>query len=312
MSLSGPLKIAAVLVGLLLAGAPPAAALAQDAAPAAPAVRAVPPAEGAGPALWVVRDADSVLYLFGTMHLLRPTTAWGSDRVDQAFAAASQLIIEVAAPADQSVLLPIIREHGLSPGRPLSGLLTAEEWTALDAAARAIGSSAANMEPMRPWLAGVTVQTASILRAGYATESGVEPILRARAEAAGMAVSGFETPDEQIRMLAGFPEEGQLAFLRRSLAAFDAAQTDVDRMVEAWAAGDVEALRAVAVDPLRATPALYDALLVRRNTRWADQIQTLLEGSGTAFIAVGAMHLAGDDSVQAILFRRGVPVETAP
>ncbi|MEY3293394.1 MAG: hypothetical protein RJB12_1165, partial [Pseudomonadota bacterium] len=45
-----------------------------------------------------------------------------------------------------------------------------------------------------------------------------------------------------------------------------------------------------------------------RNTDWADQIQTLLAGSGTVFIAVGAAHLAGDDSVQEILGDRGVTV----
>src|SRR5690606_28709947 len=159
---------------------------------------------------------------------------------------------------------------------------------------------------------GVTIQSASIIRAGYAAGSGVEPILKALAQADGMTVSGFETPDEQIRMLASFPEEGQLAFLRRSLDEFGAAQTEVDRLVEAWAAGDIQSIRALAVDPLRETPLLYDTLLVRRNTNWADQIETLLEGSGTVFIAVGALHLAGDDSVQEILRARGVEVTVAP
>ncbi len=273
---------------------------------------AVPPAEGHGPALWIVRDADSTLYLFGTMHLLRPTTGWGAERVDRAFASASRLILEVDGPRDPAAILPIIRQHGLSPERPLSSLLTGEEIAALDAAAGAIGSSADSMNAMRPWLAGVSVQSASIIRAGYAVESGVEPVLTARARATGMAVSGFETPDEQIRMLAGFPEEGQLAFLRRALSGFDRAQTDVDLLVEAWAVGDIDTVRAVAVDPLRPTPLLYDALLVRRNTRWADQIETLLEGSGVAFIAVGVMHLAGDDSVQQILRGRGVEAVAAP
>ncbi len=297
----------AALFGLALLlpfGAP---ALAQDPVPAA-----IPRAEGPGPALWVVRDADSTLYLFGTMHLLRPTTRWGSDRIDQAFGSASELILEVDTPEDQSALLPLIREHGMSPERPLSSLLSPAELATLDAAARTIGASAADMDPMRPWLAGVTIQSASILRAGYAPGSGVEPILTARARAAGMTVSGFETPDEQIRMLASFPEEGQLTYLRRSLDEFGAAQTEVDRLVDAWAAGDVGTIRAVAVDPVRETPALYDVLLVRRNTNWAEQIETLLEGSGTAFIAVGAMHLAGDDSVQQILRRRGVEVAVAP
>lgn len=298
----------AALFGLALLLATGAPALAQD--PVAPA--SVPSAEGPGPALWIVRDADSTLYLFGTMHMLRPTTGWGTERVDRAFTSASHLIMEVDTPEDQSALLPLIRQHGVSPDRPLSSLLTPAELATLDAAARTMGASAADLEPMRPWLAGVTIQSASIIRAGYAPGSGVEPILKARALAAGMAVSGFETPDEQIRMLASFPEEGQLTYLRQSLNDFGSAQTAVDRLVDAWAAGDVEAIRSLAVDPLRQTPLLYDVLLVRRNTNWADQIEALLEGSGTAFIAVGALHLAGDDSVQEILRGRGVDVATAP
>lgn len=298
----------AALFGLALLLPTGAPALAQTAATPA----SVPRAEGTGPALWVVRDADSTLYLFGAMHLLRPTTGWGSDRVDRAFASASHLVMEVDSPEDQSALLPLIREHGLSPDRPLSSLLTPAELATLDTAARTLGGSGAELEPMRPWLAGVTIQSASIMRAGYVAGSGVEPILKARAQAAGMTVSGFETPDEQIRMLASFPEEGQLAYLRRSLDEFGAAQTDVDRLVDAWASGDVEAIQTLAVDPMQDTPLLYDVLLVRRNTNWANQIETLLEGSGTVFIAVGALHLAGDDSVQEILLRRGVEVAAAP
>ena len=58
-------------------------------------------------------------------------------------------------------------------------------------------------------------------------------------------------------------------------------------------------------------PAAYDALLVRRNANWAGQIETLLKGSGTAFIVVGAAHLAGADSVQSMLEARGVDVRPA-
>lgn len=309
MTLHRPLNTAiAALLGftlLLAAGVP---ALART----APSAVEVSPAVGRGPALWVVRDDDSTLYLFGTVHLLRPTTGWGSARVDAAFASASHLIMEVDTPDDQSALLPLIRQHGVSPDRPLSSLLAAEEIATLDAAARTIGSSAAEMDIMRPWLAGVTVQSASIISAGYATESGVEPILKARALAFGMEISGFETPDEQIRMLASFPEEGQLTYLRRSLAEFGAAQVDLDRLVEAWAIGDLDTFRAIALDPLQAAPLLYETLLVRRNTNWAGQIETLLAGSGTVFIAVGALHLSGDDSVQEILRARGVDVTVAP
>ncbi len=54
---------------------------------------------------------------------------------------------------------------------------------------------------------------------------------------------------------------------------------------------------------------LYQALLVERNQNWADQIETRLDGAGTSFIAVGVLHLTGEDSVQRLLAARGVTVE---
>ena len=278
-----------------------------------PAIRAVPPAEGQGPALWVVKDADSTLYLFGTVHLLRPTTAWGTDRVDAAFDSADKLILEISNPDDQAAIIPLIQQHGLSPATPLSCLLTPEETAALDAAARTIGLSGAQMDPFRPWFAALTLSVAPLAKAGYDPASGVELILKARAEAAGKPISGFETIDEQIRILAGFPQEDQLAFLRSTLEDFDTATTDLDKLVASWATGDVEAIESLVLGSMReSSEELYQAMLVRRNTNWADQIQSELEGSGTVFIAVGAGHLAGDDSVQNILERRGVEVEVAP
>lgn len=301
------------ILGLGLAGAvvfQPAQAFAQaaEAAPAA-AARVVPQAEGAGPALWAIRDADSTIYLFGTVHVLRPTTAWGSPRVDAAFASADHIWFEVSNPDDQAAILPLVQQYGVSPDRPLSSLLTAEELTALNAAAAGAGLTAAQMDPFRPWLAGLTLAVAPLIKAGYDPQSGVELILKARADAAGKPVHGFETLDKQVGILAGMSEADQLDFLRSALEAYDDATVELDAMVNAWASGDVETLQKVSVDEMRAeAPAVYDALLVQRNTDWAGQIQTLLEGSGTVFIAVGAAHLVGDDSVQEILSDRGVAV----
>ncbi|WP_339914719.1 TraB/GumN family protein [uncultured Brevundimonas sp.] len=294
-----------------LVGSLPTTVLAQT--PAAAVTASAPRAEGAGPALWVIRDADSTLYLFGTVHVLRPTTAWGSDRVDAAFDSASRLILEVANLDDQAAVMPLIQQYGISPETPLSSLLTADELAALDVAAKTIGLSAAQMDPMRPWLAALTLSVAPMTKAGYDPQSGVELLLKARAEAAGKPVSGFETLDEQIRILATFPEAGQLTFLRSTLEDFEDATVELDKLVSAWAGGDMETIGEVWVEPLRGESELmYQSLLVNRNVNWAGQIETLLEGSGTVFIAVGAAHLVGDDSVQAILRRRGVTVEIAP
>jgi uncharacterized protein YbaP (TraB family) len=308
-----------VVLGLGLAGAvafQPARAFAQavEAAPApAAAARVVPQAEGTGPALWVVRDADSTLYLFGTVHVLRPTTAWGSPRVDAAFDSADQIWFEISNPDDQAAIMPLIQQHGLSPNRPLSSLLTAEEMTVLNTIAASAGMPAGQIDIFRPWLAGLALSVAPLVKAGYDPQSGVELVLKARAEAAGKPIQAFETIDRQVGILAGMSEADQLASLRLLMESWGDATAELDGMVAAWASGDVKALEALAVDEMQVeTPALYEALLVRRNTDWANQIQTLLEGSGTVFIAVGAAHLAGDDSVQEILGDRGVTVEVAP
>ncbi|MDQ3125900.1 MAG: TraB/GumN family protein [Pseudomonadota bacterium] len=321
MTVSARLKsvsraVLGVALGLGLAGAvalQPAQAFAQAAAPTPAAPRAVPQATGSGPALWVVRDADSTLYLFGTVHVLRPTTAWGSARVDAAFDSADQVWFEISNPDDQAAIVPLIQQHGLSPDRQLSHLITTGQLNLLDSAARSMGSNAVQMDVFRPWLAALTLSVAPLTRAGYDPQSGVELTLKARADAAGKPVHGFETIDKQVRILAGMPESEQLAFLGSTLESYDDATVELDRMVEAWAVGDVATLEAVGVDDMQAeTPGLYRALLVQRNTDWADQIQTLMAGSGTIFIAVGAAHLAGDDSVQEILEDRGVTVTAAP
>lgn len=301
MGVAGGLALFVAIAGV------PADALAQTAAPAAPA-----PIQGEGPALWVVKDADSTLYLFGSVHVLRPTTGWASPRVEAAFDSASDIWFEISNPDDQAAIMPLIQQHGLSPETPLSSRLTPEENAELDAAAQAMGASAAQLQPMKPWLAALSLSVAPLIKAGYDPKSGVELVLKARAEAAGKPIHGFETIDKQIGILAGLPDDVQLVFLRETLKDYENAATKLDEMVEAWARGDVATLDRVTITEMKeASPTLYQAILVDRNTDWANQIQTLLEGSGTAFIAVGAAHLTGDDSVQAILQRRGVTVEAA-
>jgi len=290
----------------LLAGAPKA--FAQSAAHDHDHA-AIVPATGQGPALWSISDADSTIYLFGTVHVLRPDTPWGSARVDAAFDASDNVIFEISNPDDQAALLPLIQQHGVSPQRPLSSLLTPEEFADLDAAARTVGGTGAGFDPFRPWLAALTLSVAPLAKAGYDPKSGVELILKHRAEEAGKPVTGFETIDRQVEILAGLSEETQLAFLRSTLHDFDQATTELDALVDAWAAGDVATIDRIGVVEMKAESAeVYDALLARRNANWADQIQALLAGSGVTFIAVGSAHLAGADSVQAILEARGVEV----
>ena len=300
--------LGAALAAVVAFQAAPAFAREGPAPAPAPAARPAPQG-GAGPALWVVRDADSTIYLFGTVHVLRPSTLWRWAPVEAAFDSADELWLEISNPDDQAALVPLIQQHGLSPARPLSSLLTEAEQAELGEAARSIGMTAAQIDVFRPWLAGLTLSVSPLVKAGYDPQSGVEIALKARALAAGKPVNGLETVDEQVRILAGLPEDAQLAFLRSTLESYEDATVDLDRLVDAWSRGDVRTVERYGVsDMRRESEVIYRALLADRNANWAGQIQRMLDGQGTAFIAVGAAHLAGDDSVQRLLERRGVRV----
>lgn len=269
-----------------------------------------PRAPGNGPAMWVVRDADSTVYLFGTVHMLKPGTAWGSDKVDAAFDSASDVWFEITDPDDQSALTPLFQQYALSPDRPLSSWLSPDERAVLDGAVKAVGMSPAQIDPARPWFAALMIATGPIKAAGFMPEEGAELNLRGRALAAGKSIHGFETLDQQIGGLARMSDEGQMIYLRRYLQTWNTAADQLQRAVDGWVAGDDAAMAVFAHDNGRAiSEETHQIFLARRNADWVDQIDTLMQGSGTAFVAVGAAHLAGEDNLIELLKARGHSVE---
>lgn len=264
----------------------------------------------AEPALWVIKDADSTIYLFGTVHVLKPQVQWRSAKVDAALAQADELVTEIRDPDDAAAAQPLIRKYGIDPTHPLSTKLPAAEKARVAAAVTSLGLPPTALEPFRPWMAALTLTVAPLVKAGYDPKSGVDTLLLARARADGKGLGALETMEQQLRFFADLPPDVELAFLKSTLDDIDEGPGALDRMVEAWAAGDTEALEAVFVTEMRRDyPALYEKLVVERNRDWAMQLKDKLAGRGVSFVAVGAGHLVGPDSVQADLRRLGVVAE---
>ena len=85
----------------------------------------------------------------------------------------------------------------------------------------------------------------------------------------------------------------------------------LDALVTEWAEGDVDDLAHLMSEPdAMGSEAVYDNLIVTRNANWTEEIKTLMaEEAGSFFIAVGAAHLAGEDSVIAMLRADGYEVD---
>ena len=268
----------------------------------------------AKPALWVVKDADTTIYLFGTVHLLPNDTDWRYPALDQALAASDSLTIEITDD-DPVRMQALVLQYGLDPGHPLSDKLSAAENATLAKAAQTVGvpGGVNTLRMMRPWLAGLTLAVAPLLKAGMDPAHGVDKLLKAQMQAAGKPVDGLETAEQQIRFLADLPADVELDFLRSTLRDVDKGSTELTTLIDAWKNGDVATIGRIEDEDLaRQAPALYQRLLVQRNQAWATKITAMLQQPGTVFIAVGAAHLAGPDSVQAQLRKLGVEAARAP
>lgn len=264
----------------------------------------------AEPAMWVIKDADSTIYLIGTMHLLKHDAEWNAEKVKKTVHESTELWLEVADFDNQATTAPLITKFGLDPQHPLSTKLNDEQKKKLEKLTGLYGVPAATLEPLRPWLAAVVLAMGPILKAGYDPKAGVERVLAAQATAEGDKIRGFETAEEQFRILGELTEEEQLAFLDSTMTDLDKGLELLDRLAKAWIDGDVDAIGRMSIEEMKTqAPTVYEKLLVRRNIAWAEKIEQMLKGAGVQQIAVGAAHLAGPDSVQAQLAKRGIKVE---
>lgn len=265
----------------------------------------------ADPALWMVKDADTTIYLFGTVHLLPNDTHWHYPALDRALADSRTLYIELTDD-DAANMAALVLRHGMDPAHPLSTQLSESEAQRLRILANKAnvpgGMQTLNM--MRPWLAALTLAVSPLLQAGLDPEHGVDKLLKAQMAGAGKQVLGLETAEQQIRFLADMPRPVELALLRSTMRDANKGPIQLTELIDAWKAGDTDTIARLEDEDMRQRePKLYQLLLVQRNQAWATKINAMLQQPGTVFIAVGAAHLAGPDSVQAQLKQLGLPVE---
>src|ERR1700719_2796266 len=109
----------------------------------------------AEPAMWVIRDADSTIYLIGTLHLLKHDMEWNAEKVRKTVHESTELWLEVADFDNQAALAPLMAKLGVDPQHPLSTRLNEEQRKRLEKVATTYNIPAASLEPMRPWLAGL-------------------------------------------------------------------------------------------------------------------------------------------------------------
>lgn len=288
-------------ITLLTFQAAPASAQTPVAAPA-------PATTKATPALWVVKDADTTIYLFGTFHLMRPDVDWNHGAVKAAFDKSDSLRLEIAnLEAEGPAIAQLMATQGQLPaGQTIYDGLSDSQKARLDKIIAATGIPPQAMQPMRPWLASLVLSLSVYAKLGLNPEQGIDKTLDSLARAANKPVEGFETGAEQVGFFASMSEAQQRQMLVATIEDWDQISTMIDQMVVSWKTGNEQQLADLMNASLRTQPELAKLLLSDRNERWANWIAGRMAQPGTVFVAVGAGHLAGTDSVQSFLERKGI------
>ncbi len=296
MSLRSTFAAAALIASVTLSGA--AHAQVPPAAPPAPLARQMKPA------LWKVADADTTIYLFGTIHALPKNLKWLEGPVETALAGSDELVTEIAdaTPAQQQQAIATL---GLLQGETLRSLMSDEDRTAYEALLTRLKIPPEAFDKYEPWLAGLTIGMTPYAMAGYGKDDGAESVLRKASLAKGRKQGALETLDYQLGLFDSLPRAAQLEFLDMAVRDFEKSFKLIDTMTQLWGAGDSDGLAKLLNDEMD-DPELADALLYNRNRTWAGWIRKRLDQPGQVFIAVGAGHLAGVKSVQDMLARQGV------
>jgi uncharacterized protein YbaP (TraB family) len=245
------------------------------------ATPALAPAQPAEPAMFVVRDADTTVYLFGTFHALDADQQWFGPGLRKAFEQSDELVLETLLPKSM-------------PMR-----------------AAAVRVDQASVRPSASFLATTKIAISAGQSQGMQVGNGADMVLRHLAEDEGKSVGGLESLQFQLNMFNRIPAAARPATpTKRGAAQADQAIRDVSRdlaaMQSAWKRGD-QSLFANLLTQLRTgSPAMYRTMFTERNARWAEWISGRMQAPGTVFVAVGAGHLIGPDSLLVRLAERGI------
>jgi uncharacterized protein YbaP (TraB family) len=257
--------------------------------------------------LWEIsRPGMAPSYLFGTIHSEDPGVIALAPVVEQAFTTSRQVVLEVNLNAD--AIATGATAMLLTDGRRLQEIIGGELFAQAVAALRTRGIPEAVAERMKPW-AAATALSMPVPETGRV----LDVVLFERAQQTGKTLHGLETIAEQLAVFEGLPLDDQVALLRDAVEQFDGLDAMLADLLAAYKRQDLAAMMAInetalaSGDP-RLAGEFQRRLIVDRNQRMAERMEPYLRQGG-AFIAVGALHLAGEQGLVRLLEQRGYTVK---
>lgn len=259
--------------------------------------------------VWKVFRGDSVIYLAGTVHLLRPADYPLPDAYDRAYQAADALVLEtelerMMQPETQRKLV----SYMLYPdGMTLEQRVDPAIYQRLSEYFAGQKLSIELFRRYKPSSIMLIITVLEMQRMGF-SQQGVDQYYLTQALQDGKPVQALETLEQQMDYLASIGAGQESELLLYTLDKVALVEAEFEALLQAWRVGDVEQLDQLVNGNLDEFPGLYDSLLVERNNNWMPQLETYLQTPETELVLVGAAHLVGQDGLLKQLEQKGYQV----
>lgn len=269
----------------------------------------------------VEKDGLAPSYVFGTMHMTDPRVINLPPKAQKAFDESATVVIEtteVLDPAKAQMALMADPSLSMFMGDDrLSDYLDDEDRETLSQGLKQRGLQLALIDRMKPWLvSGMLALPACEMQRKQAGEPFLDIKLAQDAQTLGKTLVGLETIAEQLGAMASLPMEFHVNGLVEMVALGDRIDDITETMISLYVAGQpgmiMPALRTLSPENAGANDAegyaaFEEALINTRNATMAERATPIL-AKGSVFIAVGALHLPGENGLPKLLQDAGYTV----
>ncbi|WP_205648784.1 TraB/GumN family protein [Acuticoccus kandeliae] len=268
--------------------------------------------------LWAV-DTDPPSYLIGTFHLAADGIEEPGPQISALVQGAEELFVEVDADdLSEAVAAWAVDPAKLlrPPGDLLSDEMSPAERDAADDVFATYGIPFEAADQMRPFLLMAMLSVPPCAIKSAATEKGLDLNIQALAAEAGVTITALETVDEQLALFEEDPEEMD-AIVRMMLAQAEDQVSGWMTSIALYRTGHIGALWTGGVAAMRDVMGVeaaeeiagtfVETMLAARNRRMVERMLPGLREGGRV-VAVGALHMPGDDGLVALLQREGFSV----
>ncbi|MDE5883343.1 MAG: TraB/GumN family protein [Muribaculaceae bacterium] len=241
-------------------------------------------------------------YIFGTHHLA-PLSVIETFGASEPFNSATQVVGEIDMTQNPMELQMAMQPHMMAPAdSTLTKVLPADEFPALNEEfkkwAPMQGMELSMLDPMKPMVVTtmVTVGIVSGQIPDYNPNEQLDTWFQATGAANGKKIVPLETAEQQAALLFDFTPislqaEALVEMLKDPQKSVDSAK----KLTEAYMKQDLPAMLELS-EKDDEHPEFMEALLDKRNADWLTKLPGIFN-DGSTFVAVGALHLAGDKGV---------------